>query len=42
MNARMSLGVKGDISFKDCKIIPISQSKKSEHVWASGRPEEAE
>jgi hypothetical protein len=34
MNAKMSLSVKGDISFKDCKIIPISQSKKSEHMSA--------
>lgn len=30
-NAKMSLNVKGEISFKDCRIIPISQSKKSEH-----------
>jgi hypothetical protein len=28
-NARMSLDVKGEISFKDCKILPMSQQKKS-------------
>ena len=30
MNAKMSLSAKGDISFKDCTIIPLSQSKKSQ------------
>jgi len=30
MNAKMSLSAKGDISFKDCRIIPLSQSKKSQ------------
>lgn len=32
MNAKMSLSVKGDITFKDCKIVPISQSTKAERL----------
>ena len=34
MNAKMSLSMKGEISFKDCRIIPISQSNNSERVSA--------
>jgi len=34
MNAKMSLGVTGEISFKDCRIIPISQQKRFDEVPA--------
>lgn len=34
MNARMSLNLKGEISFKDCKVIPISQQKNSKEMSA--------
>ena len=32
MNAKMSFGIKGDISFKDCRIIPIFQQKRFDDV----------